>query len=75
MGVKEIILVVRLFFSTTKDISCKINQRAVCIQKEEDGLRDKNSNHLNLSFLAKWVWRLLSNEDGAWKKINFLCLS
>jgi len=41
----------------------------VCKSKEEGGLRVKDIRMFNCALLAKWNWRLLSEEKGKWKEI------
>ncbi|MCH80347.1 ribonuclease H protein [Trifolium medium] len=43
----------------------------LCKPKEEGGLGIRNLRVVNLSLLAKWRWRLLSEEDEVWKKVIF----
>lgn len=42
---------------------------AVCKPKEEGGLGVKNLEWFNLSFLAKWRWRLLKEEKRLWRDV------
>ena len=41
----------------------------VCKPKEEGGLGVKDVRMFNCALLAKWKWRMLSEEKGKWKKI------
>ena len=41
----------------------------VCKPKEEGGLGVKDIRMFNCALLAKWKWRLLSEEKGIWKEI------
>ena len=41
----------------------------VCKDKEEGGLGVKDISLFNSALLAKWYWRLLSEEKGKWKEI------
>jgi len=41
----------------------------VCKTKEEGGLGVKDIRKFNCALLAKWKWRLLSEEKGKWKDI------
>jgi len=41
----------------------------VCKQKEDGGLRIKDIRKLNFALVAKWRWRLISQEKGKWKEV------
>ena len=41
----------------------------MCKTKEERGLGVKNISMFNRALLAKWNWRLRSEEKGKWKEI------
>jgi len=41
----------------------------VCKPKEEGGLGVKDVRMFNCALLAKWKWRMLSEEKGKWKEI------
>ena len=41
----------------------------VCKQKEEGGLVIKDIRKLNFALVAKWRWRLISQEKGKWKEV------
>ena len=41
----------------------------VCKPLEEGGLGVKEVKNFNVALLAKWRWRIMSNEGGKWKEI------
>jgi len=41
----------------------------VCKSKEDGGLGIRDIRKFNLALLAKWRWRLVSNEEGRWKDL------
>jgi len=41
----------------------------VCKSKEEGGLGVKDIKKFNRALLAKWKWRMMSEEEGKWKEI------
>ena len=41
----------------------------VCKQKEEGGLGIKDIRKLNYALVAKWRWRLISQEKGKWNEV------
>jgi len=42
----------------------------VCKSQEEGGLGVKDVRKFNRALLAKWKWRLMSEEKGKWKEIS-----
>ena len=46
-----------------------VSRGDVCKQKEEGGLGIKDIRKLNCAMLAKWRWRLISQEKGKWKEV------
>jgi len=41
----------------------------ICKPCEEGGLGIKNIRKFNFALMAKWKWRLMSEEEGKWKDI------
>ena len=41
----------------------------VCKSKEDGGLGIRDIRKFNLALLARWRWRLVSNEEGRWKDL------
>jgi hypothetical protein len=48
---------------------CWVKWDEVCKPKKEGGLGIRDIRLVNLSLLAKWRWKLLSNEFAGWKEI------
>jgi len=48
---------------------CWVSWRKVCHPKIKGGLGVKNVKLFNLSLLAKWKWRLISNDQSLWKRL------
>jgi hypothetical protein len=48
---------------------CWVKWDAVCQPKRWGGLGVKDIRAVNISLLAKWRWRLLSNEQAVWKDV------
>ena len=46
-----------------------VSWEKVCKSQEEGGLGVKNIRKFNRALLAKWKWRLMSEENGKWKQI------
>ncbi|PNX84009.1 ribonuclease H [Trifolium pratense] len=46
-----------------------VNWQDVCRSKKEGGLGVKDLRIMNISLLAKWKWRLLSEGDSIWKNV------
>ncbi|PNY12727.1 ribonuclease H [Trifolium pratense] len=46
-----------------------VNWLDVCRSKKEGGLGVKDLRIMNISLLAKWKWRLLSEDESIWKNV------
>jgi len=51
-----------------RKIAC-VNWKTICKSKGEGGLNIKDLNIFNTALLAKWKWRLCTEEKGLWKDV------
>jgi hypothetical protein len=69
---KELIKIQRVFLwaglsRTTK--TCWVRWEVICRPKKEGGLGVRDLRLVNISLLAKWKWKLLSQEVELWKEV------
>ncbi|KAK2449806.1 hypothetical protein QL285_008962 [Trifolium repens] len=69
---REVVTIQRKFFwggLSNRRKMCWVKWADICRTKKEGGLGIKDLRLMNKSLLAKWRWKLLSEEDELWKRV------
>jgi hypothetical protein len=69
---REVVKIQRNFLWGGLSLKRRINWvkwEDICRTKEEGGLGIRDLRVVNLSLLAKWRWKLLTNDDEVWKNV------
>jgi hypothetical protein len=71
---KEVVKIQRSFLwggLAKRNKTCWVKWNDICKPKREGGLGIRDLRLINLSLLAKWRWKLLSNDRDVWKDVIF----